>query len=591
MLACLLTWPLIAHVATRVPDTSPGARFDALYSAWVLSWQSHALVTRGASLADANIYYPTPKALFYGPLGRGALPLFAPAFLLTENPALALNLLFLLSIALAAATLHLVVWTWTRSHAAGLVAAFTLLANRWLLRTFVSGVPHLCVLFYFPLVIFLAAKPVLGRWSAVALVAFAFLQCTTDVVYMTPAVLLPLTVLAVRFGVQRTARRRGERLLAVVAIAAALVAASYAGLLAALRTNPAIHQQTNWVVSHEASPPAPKGLNDGAPRRQRANAVANLLSSLLSERSPLGVPSAVLLLILCGAASVLVRGEQVVGEERSAWRHAAFWLAMGLVISLPPKFEWWGEVYTSPVRALGKWYPVLDFMRDSARVRVPALFGLALLAGLAFAELLQRMGLRDRRDVRKRFASAALAALMSGAMYAQYALALGQPRAYGGPLPPYRLRELPRSDSSVLKALRSADGPVVEVPVFASYPTFPAVHALAMYHSIFHWQPLLNGYSSYWPARFPRRMEIAARLPEPRAVRALQELTGLSYILVRIGANPVVALSPPAEQKPWLSLAKEGGRADLELVAADGEFLLFRLREGTSEPGVSGKTR
>jgi hypothetical protein len=109
LLLCWLTWPLAAHLGTHLPGTFPGSEFDPLYSGWVLAWQTHALTHSGVSIANANIYFPAPDALYYGPAALGALPLFAPVYLLTGNPTLALNLMWLGAIVLAATIIHLVV--------------------------------------------------------------------------------------------------------------------------------------------------------------------------------------------------------------------------------------------------------------------------------------------------------------------------------------------------------------------------------------------------------------------------------------------------------------------------------------------------
>jgi hypothetical protein len=63
-LLCWLTWPLAAHLGTHLPGTFPGSEFDPLYSGWVLAWQTHALTHSGVSIANANIYFPAPDALY-----------------------------------------------------------------------------------------------------------------------------------------------------------------------------------------------------------------------------------------------------------------------------------------------------------------------------------------------------------------------------------------------------------------------------------------------------------------------------------------------------------------------------------------------
>src|SRR5262245_30838112 len=66
-LACALwlTWPLGAYVGTGLPNTT-SLLFDTLHTAWVLSWQAHGFATAPLSVPQANIYYPSPDALFYG---------------------------------------------------------------------------------------------------------------------------------------------------------------------------------------------------------------------------------------------------------------------------------------------------------------------------------------------------------------------------------------------------------------------------------------------------------------------------------------------------------------------------------------------
>src|SRR5262249_50079750 len=146
---------------------------------------------------NANIYHPTPHALFYGPTGFGALPLFAPVYLTTANPTLATNVLLLGGVALTATAIHMVAARWTGSALAGLVAASTLLTTRWMLWEWIPTAPHAAVLFYFPSIILLASDPGPRRRTLVALAVLAALQCLADITYVAPAVLVPLGTLGV----------------------------------------------------------------------------------------------------------------------------------------------------------------------------------------------------------------------------------------------------------------------------------------------------------------------------------------------------------------------------------------------------------
>src|SRR5262249_39807757 len=93
-------------------------------------------------------------------------------------------------------------------------------------------------------------------------------------------------------------------------------------------------------------------------------------------------------------------------------------------------------------------------------------------------------------------------------------------------------------------------------------------NARAMFRSIVHWRPLLNGYSSYWPSGFPERMAEAARPPDAGALDTLRTTTGLTSVLVDLDE-----LDPGARVR-WLALATTP-ETHLRLVARDEHALLF----------------
>ena len=565
-----LTWPLAMHFGSQLPANFPGSEFDPLYATWVLSWVTHTLASGSLAIANANIYYPAADSLFYGPAALGALPFFAPTYLLTGNPTLAANLLLVGSIALTAAMLHMVVHFWTRSHAAGAVTATTYLANRWLIFTFIPTVPHLSVQFYFPLIILLSAAPAPSRRASIGLLVLVIAQCLTDVSYVTPAVLAPLIVIAALRLLRPPTRASGLRVLAIAVAAGAVVFAVHARYFAVAARNPHLAEQTNWRLD-------PMGSALG-------------LRGLLSAMSPLAIPSLAYGLLAVVALLVAWRGWRGSATEARAARYTLIWIAVGIAVSLPPRLTLFGQVVTLPHLALAvRWSPFANVLRLPERLRVAALMGTALLVGLAFTELVRQLGPASR-DARARVRAGALAALLVAAMFGQFATAFGQPQSYGPRLPlGYRLHA-PPADSPVLAVLRTSGGPTLEVPLPRDKPVKPAAHAPAMYRSIFHWQPVLNGYSSYWPVGFPERMAFAARLPDPSALRKLRRDTGLVYVLARVNDGQPVDASLEAERKEWLDLAQRGGRPDLQLVASDDRLLLFRVTDEPAEAGTADES-
>jgi hypothetical protein len=211
-------------------------------------------------------------------------------------------------------------------------------------------------------------------------------------------------------------------------------------------------------------------------------------------------------------------------------------------------------ILRSPVFTFLQWMVpgAVDAIRGKMRLGVGALMGIALLTGIAFAECQRRLG-------RQAGWAGALAGV--GLVAAMYTL-------WPGRGVPYPIAAAPAPDTPIVAALRRSSGPVLELPADLG-PWGSVGQAEAMYRSIFHWRPLLNGYSGYWPRGFPERMELAAALPAPDALARLRRETGLEAILVHARARGAGA---------WLQLASRDD-SPLHLEARDDGDLLFVVRE------------
>src|SRR5262245_34307784 len=473
---------------------------------WALAHQSRALVTAPWAIAEANIYHPTPHALFYGDAGTGALPFFMPTFLLTGNPTLASNVMFLGSVALAAWALHTVVERWTSSHLAGFVAAASFLTSRWVLWTWMPSAPHYAVLVYFPFIMLLGAMRTTGRGPALLLLALLVLQGLTTIYVAVPMLLGMGIIAAVRTLRPRT-RRAGLRLTGVVLAAGMLLLAADVGYLVVRAENPSIMTQTPWNTSAD---------------------FVELPWGLFRADMPMGVPVITLLLVVLGGVSV-VSGRRASGTPAAAWQHAAGWVLLGLALSLTPRVRWFGTPLSLGPFVLSSWVPGL---RRFDRMGIVALLGLSLLAGLAFAECTRRLRALPS------WIAVGLAGVVATGMYVQYARGVAMPAPLRAASLPsaYPLEPAIAPPSPVIDVLRRPGGALVELPATAGRLHFPipAFNANAMYRSIFHGRPLLNGYDGFWPAAFPSRMALVASLPDPVALAELRRETGLELILTHL---------------------------------------------------------
>jgi hypothetical protein len=548
-----LTWPLVASLGSMLPWTRLACEYDGIYSTWVLAYESHALTTAPTRFAYANIFHPAPAALFYGPAGLGALPLFAPVFLASANPTLAINVTFLLGLALTGTAMHVVVHRWTGSHLAGAVAAATVLLNQWLLYDFVPTAPHWAALAPMPVILFVAAAPLVSWRSATGLVALVVLQALTDLVYVAPAILGPLGVLTAIRLIRRDTRPAGVRLATVLVVVLAMLFPVYRAYQAVRAANPDLAKQTPWTVT-ETMVSWP------------------LVSAFLPGWShPFSVTWVAAGLVVLGGATVLCRrrsGARSVAP--AAWAHGMLWVVVATILSLPPVATIAGVPFRTPLGWIDLVLPIHETMRVPSRLGIAGLMGLAVVSGVAFAEIGALIDVRVRRAAVARVVRFALATAVVACLYRTYENQYWSTTNARMPTS-YPLHEPPGVPTEFLTLLQRSRGAMLEAPIVAGQPN-SRLHAAAMYHSIAHWHPLLNGYSSYWPVAFPERMETASRLPDPAALDELVRTTGLAVIWVHARALSTAA------QAAWVSgRPTPEGRRLMPLARHGSDLLLFVL--------------
>ncbi len=534
-----ITWPLGARIGEAIPGAGPFHITDVLYSMWAMGWSSHALLTAPATLPQAGIYHPTPDALFYGPSAFGGVPLFAPVVWATRNPVLATNVVFLGGIALTAWTTHLVVRSWTGSDLAGLVAATTILTNTWLVRGFVAATPHIAALQFLPVIAWAAAPPLSRLRDGVRLVPLVVLQSLTDCVYIAPAVFAVLGTLAVLRLLRRRTRAAGLRLLVALGVAAVVLLPLYAAYQHVREANPDIARQSVYPT----------------------RALRQMLPDEFFDRNRGPAVFLPATLVLVGLGLVAIARRRPTPDARRVWCQAGLWTALGMVISLGPRVSW-RDQYPLPVPQQLV-MDVYTHLRVPARLGVVAMVGAALLSGLAFTALARWCdALGAGRRVVSSLTRLALAVVVVVALVAGWGTT---------PLGAFAIYDLPRPADATLARLRMVPGPLLEIPVPVEF-----MQGLAMYHALFHEHPVLNGYSSYYPAAFPGRMALARQLPDAAALGRLRADTGLGGIWLHLDRVPL------DQRAAWLELATHG-RGDLVSLGRNGMDIVFVVR-GDSAP-------
>lgn len=536
--ASALAWPWLRSAATAIPDRAAlgdaAAGADSRLVLWILSWATHALSTDPRGLFDANIFHPAPRMLAGSEHLLGFVPLAAPIYLATGNPVLAGNVVAFVTYPLAALAMYallrqLELGRWVA--AAGAVA-FAVGPLRIPADVHVVQYSNHCL----PVVL-LAALAV-GSRTGLWLAGVTMLAALSSY-YIAALVFVLLGVETIVTALSRGAKTAGlVALWTAAGFAAVLLLAtpyvSGTGPAAVLRAPAAtigVSKILGYLIQPQLVDPGNRQFGIGW-------GVAALASVGLS-----------LPLLLCRAPSV------------RWWRWVALTVA-GYGLAFGPYVAVNGTEIPLPYSIV--LHTPLWGLRAFPRFAVLGHMGLVGLAAEAGAVVLEGATSRASRTV----------------FGAGLVLAAALPRVLS--LTSLPLTALPSGDAipeAYRWLARHAEGPLLEPPGPGVTPRGILLQTESMYFSTFHWLPLLNGQTGYYPPWFTRAVanEID-NLPAPAAIQALVDLTHVRWILVRpqrVG---------PGKFRQWLAAtATAPGLRQLRL----GDDLLLEVLSAPRHPWAS----
>ena len=561
MVALVITWPLARDLAHNVA----GGYGDPLFTAWVLAWDATHLFARG--WWNANIFAPHPLALAYSDhLVAEALQVL-PFYALTRNPILVYNLALLSTFTLSGLGAYLLVRELTGDRTAafvgGLAYAFTPYR--------IGALPHLTVLSsaWMPFTLFafrryFDTRRVLPLACAVLAWSAQNLSSGYYLLFFAPAIAIYLL-----WEISRRRLWRDARTLAGVALAcAATVFVTLPFVLPYLELRELGFEPRSLAETQQFSadvyayltsdvnlwlsgsvwrawPKAEGSLFPGltisalalfaASRRVRPIVLAPILVIMpllfgVVIRMP-GVRIASLsraLVVVFAAAIVMLIASRRARTRVIDWLQTpagcfATITLFAIVMSFGPDVRAHGRVVldTNVYALFYRFFPGYDGLRVPARFVMIAALGLAVMCGLALAEI-------RRRSI------AIVAAVLIVAEALAAPLPLNQNsteyvRAGLAPLPP-----LERVVPPVYRYIASLppDAVVMELPLGE-----PAFDLRYMFFSTTHWRRLVNGYSGGFPPEYVRldqTLQDALIRPE-RAAAALRALARPTHVVVHEG--------------------------------------------------------
>lgn len=493
-----VTWPLLDAGASShiLSHWSPE---DILLVIWILRWDVHALAHDPASLFQGNVLHPVENVLLHSEHLLGCLPIFGPFFALTGNPVLSFNCVVFASFLLGGLFMHLLVRDWTGSTTAAYVAGLAFALAPWRAETF--HWPQLLNIQYLPLILYALDRVARGGGMAVMSLAAAALALESLASYYLAYMAVVLTGFYVLCDVSiRGIRGRGSalgRTAIALIVPLAVVAVVSLPYLSATRQYSTEDMQRNEVFLAMA------------PYIGRADRV-------IAEYSGWKIPSLALL-------ALLIPGWW---RDRNA-RVQRFTLLLTLVVALgiavgPAGYL--GGLF-SPYSWLSAVVPGFSLIRGPARFGILVSFAASGLAGIAAASLVRLARRQGRAATGAVLVLAVALPLVLLDSWKRPPKAI--PLATGEQVAPvYRWL-----------AAHGDGGPLLELPLSRRRVRFGNVDqledALAMYHSTYHWLPVLNGYTGYPPVASEALREYEARLPDQNALQVLVDCTGFRWILTR----------------------------------------------------------
>lgn len=480
LLAAFVTWPQAMHLSSATIY-----HHDTYFSIWRLGWVAHALATNPLGLFDANIFYPARGTLAYSDAMLAEGIAGAPLLWAGLSPALVYNLLLGVGfvgsgVAMFVLARHLIGRTGPALVSA---AAFTLTQYR------IEHVMHLELQWtmWIPLVLWALHRTIEtgSRRFGVLAGLFLWLQTISCVYYgvflgMVVAVAAPLMLIADRRRI-----RQALPALAIGAVVAAILTLPYA----------LIYMDTSRSLG---------GRDLGEMVRYSARPINYLASTLFSRAWGWTADrwGGVELRLYPGLVTIALAVVSVRFQARKQVAIYGVITATAFAISLGMN----NPVY----RLLADDLPLLQGLRSTARAAILVIAALSVLAGFGAQALLERW--REKRHL-------ALGAFL-GLMLLDGAVR---------PLNVYGVQDL--EPAPIYKVIRGAEpGVVLELPL-PRLDRLPGQEPLYQLWSMQHWNPLVNGYSGYYPPDYVRTIVKMGTFGDDESIRWLR-LHQVRYIVV-----------------------------------------------------------
>ncbi len=510
-----MTYPLALHAGDALIGTDSNALNDSYLSIWIFGWQAHQLLRDPLQVFQGNIFYPFPNTLAFSEIILPEALMYLPVELATGNPVLAYNLVVLALFAMNGWTMYL--WTFDLLHVGG-VAEPSLPAARgaallagiiFAFCTYKLGeIRHVQLLAaqFMPLAMMYLARGLRRPTTrhAVLTALFFVLNAVSSLYYALFLAMAMVLYAAVDMGVRRYRLGRAHFIFAALA-------AGIAALLLLPWLLPFVQVEREFHFSASRDP----RLFSARPASYLASVGSNWLYGRLtsgyfvaSKGQPLFPGMIVLTLAIVG----------IWRRRRGVVLFLVLLTVVGFVLSFGPQL--FSSRALQPVTLVRLPYYWLSLVITPLRsLNAPARFDVLVMLALASLAALGAEWIAERVPRRQSLIFGAFAALIL-LEYAAAPLPLAKVAAGSNISPVY-----------AFLAAQPPNQPVVEIPM--GQPTFADQdkHVEYTYNSVYHWQPLVNGYSTFIPPEYYTLVQDMEGFPSAETLTRLKNW-GVVFVVV-----------------------------------------------------------
>jgi hypothetical protein len=480
LLTAIMTWPQVRVLGTHALDNR-----DVYFNLWRLRWIAHALSTSASDLFNGNIFAPERGVLAFSDAMLVEGVLAAPLLWAGLPPVLVHNLMLLGAFVGSGVGMFVLARHLTGSTGAAVAAGviFTFAPYRF------AHYMHLELEWavWSPWVFWALQRTIeTGSLRFGLLTGLCLALQTGSSVYYGVFLFVLVPVVAV----PQLIALRGRRLArAAGALVAGLTLAVLAGWI---YSRP--YTEASSRVGTRALPEVKEF--SGRPRDYRVATPTNVLYGSPGTGGPERQLFPGILPLLLAVAGLLLLPSTI----------PAIAYLIGLVVAFELSLGMYGQLYPFLYNHVG----VFQGLRAPARASIFSLLFLGVLSAYGIAVLTASMTVPMRR---------AVAVIACAVLLLEY-------RVQRLPLVPYP-NEPPLLYSHLAQRARG---------IVAEFPT-PAHDARFAYMSTFHWMPLVNGYSGFYPPSYLGRLDRLAQFPDDASVTSLRR-DNVRYVIVHDDGYP-----------------------------------------------------